>query len=212
MPGEQLRCLVLAPGPDEWAAADIDSGALLRARPGAVPASAVAAGAGALDLVEIVLADDGEPPDPARPEAVALAGPPAPLGRLRPRQARRLLAGVVARSALRPLLGAVGPAISYADLDGTAPSIIVVEPSRGPELVSVDGRVWSTFRLAGKEERLPVVDARAAALASSLPGTVVTRQGAASMLGYEPRYLVVALVPPVGGHARKAVIGLLPRP
>jgi hypothetical protein len=166
----------------------------------------------ALDVVEIVLADDGEPPDPARPEAVALAGEPQLLARLRPRHARRLLASLVARDNVRPLLGTVAPAVAYGDLDGTRPSLVVVEPTRGPELVAAEGRVWGTFGLAGGDERLPVVDARACAAATSVPGTVLTRSGAAAMLGFDPRYLVVALVPPAGGHVRKAVIGLLPRP
>lgn len=206
-PGERLRCLVVAPGPQEWAAVDIDSGAVVRARPGAV-----GPGAASLDLVEVVLAADPEPPDPGRPEAVALAGPPEPLGRLRPRHARRLLSSLVARGNVRPLLGAVGPAVSYSDLDGRSPSIVLVEPTRGPEIVAQGGRVWLSFGLRGADERLPVVEARTAAVASLVPGTVLTRAGAASMLGYDPRYLVIALVPPEGGHARKAVIGVLPRP
>jgi hypothetical protein len=211
--GEHLRCLVIAPGPEEWAAVDVDSGAIVRAYPGAVGAS----GGGetpvaVLDLVEIELADDPGPPDPGRPEAVVLASAPQRLGRLRARHARRLVASLVARGNVRPLLGTVGPAISYSELDGTAPSIVIVEPTRGPEIVAVEGKVWSTFGMPGADERLPVVEARTAAVASLVPGTVLTRQGAASMLGYDPRYLVVALVPPVGGHARKAVIGVLPRP
>jgi hypothetical protein len=214
--GERLRCLVLAPGPQEWAAVDVDSGAIVRARPGAVGPLAGGrqrpAVVTAFDLVEVVLAEDGEPPDPGRPEAIALASAPEPLGRLRPRHARRLLASLVARTNARPLLGSVGPAVSYGDLDGTRPSVVVVEPTRGPELVAVDDRVWATFGLPGGAERLPVVDARACAAATSLPGTVLSRSGAAAMLGFDPRYLVIALVPPVGGHSRKAVIALLPRP
>jgi hypothetical protein len=210
--GEHLRCLVIAPGPDEWAAVDVDSGAIVRAHPGAVGAASGETPVAALDLVEIELADDPGPPDPGRPEAVVLARAPLRLGRMRARHARRLVASLVARGNVRPLLGTVGPAISYSELDGTAPSIVIVEPTRGPEIVAVEGKVWSTFGMPGADERLPVVDARTAAVASLVPGTVLTRQGAASMLGYDPRYLVVALVPPVGGHARKAVIGVLPRP
>lgn len=213
--GDRLRCMVLAGGPDEWAAADVASGAIVRARPGAGPLARSGrrpAGVTPLDLVEIVLAEDGEPPDPGRPEAVAFAAEPEPLGRLRTWQARRLLAGLVARTNVRPLLGTVGPAVSYGDLDGTRPSIVVVEPARGPELVAVDGRVWATFGLAGRDERLPVLDTRACTAATAIPGTVLTRSGSAAMLGFDPRYLVVALVPPIHGHARKTVIGLLPRP
>jgi hypothetical protein len=255
-PGDRLYCLVLAPGPAEWAGVDVESGAIVRARPGGAapappavpgPAHGPQAASGtrpagqpggtgrprrfgrkrrdaeragqpgpgvvtALDLVEIVLAADGEPPDPGRPEAVALAAPPTLLGRLPARQSRRLIASLVARDNVRPLLGAVGPSVPYSDLDGIAPSIVVVEPTRGPEIVSVDGTVWSTFGLRGAHERLPLIEPRTVAVASVVPGTVLTRAGAASMLGFEPRYLVVALVPPVGGHARKTVIGVLPRP
>ena len=254
-PAEHLYCLVLAPGPNEWAAVDVETGAIVRARPGAVAALGAApatppadrpppgdqdprrtgsagrkrrrptrggtgadggAGGGtvvtALDVVEIVLGEDLEPPDPGRPEAVALARAPSPIGRLAPRRARRLVASLVARANVRPLLGAVGPSVPYSDLDGTAPSIVIVEPTRGPEIVAVDSTVWCTFGLRGAHERLPLVEPRAVAVASVVPGTVLTRAGAASMLGFDPRYLVVALAPPVGGHARKTVIGVLPRP
>jgi hypothetical protein len=216
--------MVLASGPDEWAAVDIHSGAIVRLHPGAAagwgdPGDAtpdgdgpVSAPAAPLDVVQLRLAEDADPLDPARPEAVVADGPPANRGRLRSRQARRVLRSLVPKSGPRPLLGVIGPSAAYADLEGCTPSVVLVQPDRRPEIVAVDGTVWCSFGLGGAEERLPVADARAIAAACAIPGTILSPAGIAAMIGHPVHYLLVALLPPRGGHARKAVIGLLPRP
>jgi hypothetical protein len=215
--------MVLAPGPDEWAAVDVISGAILRSHgpydSGDAPPPTFEAGP--LDVVEVVLADDVGPTDPARPEAVTLAGTPAHLGRLRRRQARRILRHLALRTtrftsarspAARLLLGPVGLSVALFELDGTSPSVSVLEPDRPPVMtIANNGSVRCLYALGGVEQRLPVHDATTLA---ALAGRRDVRFGGglADALGFEPHYLVVALTTPVSGHVPKAVIGVLPRP
>ncbi|MGA3214483.1 MAG: hypothetical protein ABSD97_02185 [Acidimicrobiales bacterium] len=223
-PGDVLRCLLLARGP-EWVAVDVASGAMLRSRASGwpvVPADsslARAAQAGAqlhsgpeLDLVEIELADDDEPADPARPEAVTIARAPELVGTPKRRAVRRLLTELVPLDQRRPLLGFLGPSISYEDLDGSRPSIAIVAPDRAPQFVWDAAGTWCQFSLGGRKHRLPVVDERivaadGAARGGTLPGDVIERA-----VGGVPRYLVVALGVPRRGQAPKLVLGVLTRP
>jgi hypothetical protein len=212
--GGSIRCLVLASGPEEWAGVDLRSGAIVRLHPGAAASFAERADepVAALDVVELRLAEDPDPLDPGRPEAVVPVGLPTRRGRRRTRQARRVLRSLVPSSDPRPLLGVIGPSAPYADLEGAKPSVVLVRPDRRPEIVATDGAVWCSFGLSGADERLPVADARAVAAACAIPGTVLSAAGIAAMIGHPVHYLLVALLPPRGGHASKAVIGLLPRP
>jgi hypothetical protein len=223
LPGDRLRCMVLASGPEEWAAVDVVSGAILRSH-GPYDSGDTAAPsleAHPLDVVEIEIADGVGPTDPARPEAVALAGTPVRVGRLRRRQSRRILKHLALRTtrftsarspAARLLLGPAGFSVALFELDGTAPSVAVLEPDRPPVMtIGENGSVRCLYVLGGVEQRLPVHDATTL---GALSGRRDVRFGGglADALGFDPRYLVVALTEPVAGHVPKAVIGVLPRP
>jgi hypothetical protein len=223
LPGEVLRCVVLSPGPAEWAAVDVDSGAILRARPGLYPAERSPADdarrerlrqrpASILDVFEVTLAEDHEPPDPSRPEAVSLAREPEPVGKLRPRQARRLLASLAERSTTRPLLGGIGPSVAYVDLDPGAPSFAVLAPAKCPSVMVSESALTCRFTLGGATERVPLSADYEGFRRQLANDTVLERAGLLSLFGFEPRYLVAALAPPERGHARKIIVALLPRP
>lgn len=227
-PGDLLRCLLLARGP-EWVAVDVASGAVLRSRASGwpvVPADSRLARSASqedlgkaqlhigpeLDLVELELADDDEPVDPARPEAVMVKRPPELVGTPRRRAVRKLLNELVPVDQRRPLLGTLGPSISYEDLDGSRPSVAIVTPDRVPQFAWDASGTWCQFSLAGRKHRLPVVDERVveadgAARGGTLTGDVIERA-----VGGVPRYLVVALGVPRRGQAPKLVLGVLARP
>lgn len=223
LPGEVLRCIVVSPGPVEWAAVDVASGAILRSRPGLYPPVRSAGDdarrerlrqrAGSiLDVLEVTLAEDHEPPDPSRPEAVSLAREPELVGRLRPRQARRLLASLAERSTTRPLLGGIGPSVAYVDLDPGAPSYAVLAPAKCPAVIVRENSLMCSFSLGGNTEKVPLSADYEGFRRQLANDTVLERAGLISLLGFEPRYLVAALAPPERGHARKIVIAMLPRP
>ena len=220
VPGAELTCLVLSPGPEEWVGVDLASGTLLRSRPAGAPAlqrvrtpdgrSRLAA---RFDLVALTLADDEEPIDPARPEAIVTLGPPTLLGRARRHPVRRLLRQLASperRGA--SLLSTWGPSIAYIDLDGTSQSVVVIETSpRALELsVRPDGEVVATISWSGITQTVLVLDpvARRAAFAAERP---LRRGELVETLGFRPSYLVCALAAVRQGHASKVVLAVLPR-
>jgi len=157
LPGDVLRCLLLARGP-EWVVVDVATGALVRSRASGWPVVATDSSLvshqhlGAdrdgsysgpeLDVVEIELADDDEPSDPARPEAVMVRRAPERVGIPRRRAVRRILHELLPADPKRPLLGSLGPSISYVDLDGSRPSVAVVAPDRAPAFASDTAGTW----------------------------------------------------------------------
>jgi len=210
---------------------DVASGALVRPfAPG--PAGVADTGIGAaLSAVELVLAESDEPDDPARPEAVRLGGPPTALPPPRRRAVRRLLGHLVASSPAQPLLGTLGPSVAYGDLDGSRPSVAVVEPDRLPRFGNGPSGPWCQFSLGGRRHALPLAGRLGASIAGaaerdeamptpaapttdrSQPGGRKRRGAAGSAVGAElPRWLVVAFGRPVRGQVPKVVVGALPDP
>ena len=226
-PGDVLRCLLLARGP-EWVAVDVSSGALVRSRASGWPVVATDSGlfAGAslgggrggthtgpeLDVVEIELADDDEPTDPARPEAVMIHHAPERVGTPRRHAGRRILHELLPANPKRPLLGSLGPSISYVDLDGSHPSVAVVAPDRTPAFAGDMTGTWCQFSLGGRKHRLPVVDERLIEAKDRARDGALTLEAVVKAIGGAPRYLVVALGAPHRGQAPKLVLGVLPRP
>ena len=227
-PGEVLRCLLLAGGP-EWVAVDVATGALVRSRASGWPVPTTdgdleaAPGrredrfarletAPGLDIVDIELASDDEPADPARPEAVMLRHPPARGGTPRRRAVRRILQELLPVDPKRPLLGSLGPSISYEDLDGSRPSVAVVAPDRAPIFASDASDTWCQFGLGGRKHQLPVVDERILGARPGTRGAALGNDAVTRAIGGSPRYLVVGLGAPRQGQAPKLVLGVLPRP
>jgi hypothetical protein len=221
-----LRCLLLARGP-EWVLVDVATGSLVRSRASGWPVVATDSSLAApspgtgrgehrtgpeLDIVDIRLADDDEPPDPARPEAVMVMQAPERVGTPRRRAARRILHELVPADPRRPLLGSLGPSISYVDLDGSRPSVVVVPPDRPPAFSCDATGTWCQFSLGGRKHRLPVVDERLIDAKDRAPGGTLTNDAVLEAIGGPPRYLVVALGAPHRGQAPKLVLGVLPRP
>lgn len=212
-PGSVLDCLVIAPGPQEWAAVDLASGAFLRARPPG-PGGEPALGTGwrALDLARLTIGDDGEPIDPARPEAIVCGEAPVRLGRLRRRASRRLLRRLA--SPERPgatLLASHGPSIPYVDLDGTSPSLMLVGVAA--RSLEAYGRSHEeavlAFAWSGVRHQLPILDdrLRSATLAQAPRPLAGARLAAA--LGGKPSLLLVGLGEIRAGHAPKVVLAAL---
>ena len=223
-----MRCLLLAQGM-EWVAVDVATGALVRNRASGWPAPASTAdrGDGAsqgdrepahfentpeLDIVEIELAGDDEPPDPGRPEAVMLRQAPARVGTPRRRAVRRILQELLPSDPKRPLLGSLGPSISYEDLDGSRPSVAVVAPDRAPVFASDAKGTWCQFGLGGRRHQLPVVDERIIEARARARGAALGSDAVARAIGGPPRFLVIGLGAPRRGQAPKLVLGVLPRP
>jgi hypothetical protein len=212
--GSELTLVVLAAGRDGCIGIDADSGALVRASSLELWTEPVAP----YDVVAATMADPAELVfDPAQPEAVLLEGPPQVVGHLPRRQVERHL-----RHLRHPhhghLLGWAGPAILYWTLEGDHPSAAILDLATEPLALSrspAAGRPDAArcrFSWAGRTLELPLADRRVTAALRRSPVPVLAGRALADAAGGRPRYLLVALTPPVHGHCYKVVAAILPRP
>jgi hypothetical protein len=216
----RFRYMVLASGPDDLAAVELGTGAMVRLRTHALPRTGGAAGGStspsglkAFDLIDAEIAADPERDDLAHPEAVSLADYPKVVGTARKRWARRHLRSLIAPSE-RNLLGFAGSAAPYWEFRGMRPSLALVSPTIGPLLFrrKTDDTTWVRFGWSRSDNWLPVEDPRATESLWAARRDKLTGKDLAVALGFRPRYLLVALTPPRGGHCYKTVLALLPRP
>ncbi len=208
--GAELRLLVLACTPDDTTVVDLASRSLLRLR---IPWPA---GHGPdlspFDVVEARLADDPECDDLAQPEAVTVDAPPRHMGSLRGRRARRMLARLATRHD-GPLLGFHGPSAPYWDFRGLRPSVALIEPTRGPQLMRrrTDGSTLVRFGWERDDVWLPVEDGHAVRALDASRGDRLVGKPLAGALGFSPHYLLVAVSSPRAGHCYKVCTAILPK-
>ncbi len=208
--GALMHLLVLSANEEDTTAVDLASGAVLRLRvewPEGHPPDLAP-----FDVAEARLADDPERDDLAQPEATTAAGLPRHVGTLRGRKVRRLLANLAAVPD-GPLLGFPGPAAPYWEFRGARPSVALVEPTRGPQLLRRrdDGSTWVRFGWNRDDVWLPVEDPKAARALDAARRDRLAGKDLATALGFRPHYLLACLTRPRDGHCYKVVTAILPR-
>jgi hypothetical protein len=208
--GAELRLLVLACSPEDTVAVDLASGSLVRLR---IPWPAgYAPDLTLFDVVEATLADDPECDDLAQPEAVTVIAPPRHVGSLQGRRVRRMLARLVTTRD-DPLLGFHGPSAPYWGFHGLRPSLALIRPARGPQLLrrSADGSTWVRFGWARDDVWLPVEDGRAVRALAASRRDRLSGKALATALGFSPHYLLVAVSGPRSSHCYKICAAVLPK-
>lgn len=208
--GAVLSLLVLACTRDDTTAIDLASGALVRLR---VPwPEDHEPDLAAFDVVEATLADDPERDDLAQPEAATGEGLPRQTGTLRGRRVRRMLHRLAAPPS-GPLLGFPGQAAPYWEFRGSRPSVALVVPTRGPQLIRrrQDGSTWVRFGWARDDVWLPVDDRHAARALDAARRERLSGKDLATALGFRPQYLLTSLSKPRDGHCYKTCTAILPR-
>ena len=208
--GAELRLLVLASTQEDTIAVDLASGAVVRLRipwpeghePDLQP----------FDVVEATLADDPERDDLAQPEAATAASLPRHVGSLRGRRARRLLSRL-AVAPHGPLLGFPGPSAPYWEFRGFRPSVALIRPARGPQLIRRpgDGSTWVRFGLQRDDIWLPVEDPRTCRALDASRRVRLHGKALGTSLGFTPHYLLVAVSRPRDGHCYKICAAVLPK-
>ncbi|MEI7746869.1 MAG: hypothetical protein WCJ28_04955 [Actinomycetota bacterium] len=208
--GERSVMLVLASSIADTITLDLASGAVVRLR---IPwAQGMSSPFRAFDVIEVEGELVDQPEDLAQPEAVQLVGLPRQIGTLHSRKIRSMLQRLqIPQSG--PLLGFRGLASPYWEFNATAPSVALVVPSRGPQLISreADGAPWVRFGWERDDVWLPLDDPASARALHAARREVLTGKDLATALGYRPHYLLVALSTPLEGHCYKVCRGLLPR-
>ena len=208
--GARLRLLVLGCTEDDTTAVDVASGALLRLRipwpvghePDLAP----------FDVVEATLAEDPERDDLAQPEAATASSLPRLVGSLRGRRARRMLARLAVPPD-GPLLGFLGPSAPYWEFRGLRPSIALVHPGRGPQLIRrrSDGSTWVRFGWDRDDVWLPVEDRRTVRALDASRRDRLSGKALSTALGFTPHYVLAAVSSPRDGHCYKVCAAILPR-
>jgi hypothetical protein len=212
-PGPRLsKFMVLASGPDDLAAVDLVTGAMVRLRMPIEYRSSPDL-LKPFDLIQAEIGVDPERDDLAQPEAMTIAGPPRVVGAARKHWARRHMRSLVAPTE-RHLLGFAGSAAPYWEFRGMRPSLALVAPTIGPLLFrrKTDETIWVRFGWSRSDNWLPVEDPRAIECLWAAGRDKLTGKDLATAIGFRPRYLLAALSPPRGGHCYKTVLALLPRP
>jgi hypothetical protein len=208
--GARLRLLVLASSPEDTVAIDLSSGALLRVRvpwPDGHPPDLAS-----FDVVEATLADDPERDDLAQPDAATTIDLPRHIGTLRGRRVRRLLKAVAAPPH-GPLLGFPGPSAPYWEFRGVRPSVALIVPMRGPQLLrrDEDDTAWVRFGWDREDVWLPVEDPESIRCLDAARLDRLSGKALAAALGFRPQYVLATITAPRGGHCYKVCNGLLPR-
>ncbi len=208
--GARLLVLVLSCTADDTIGIDLASSAMVRLRvpwhDGAMPDLA------AFDVVEATLSGDPERDDTAKPEAVTISGLPRLVGSLRGSMVRRRLRRLQAPTD-GPLLGFRGPSTPYWELRGDRPSVALIVPERGPQLLRRrdDGTTWVRFGWERDDVWLGLEDPHAIRALDAARTDRLSGRDLAVSLGFKPRYLLTALSQPVDGHCYKLCVGILPK-
>jgi hypothetical protein len=191
--------MLLAPGDDEAAAIDLDTGGLVWATWDSESSNVVPIRLRALDVVTARTVANPAQPDPSRPETIELSDPPVAIGRLRGRRAQKLLTPLH-HPDKKELLGFAGEAIPYWTLAGDHPSMTIVQPHGDIVLAPADNGLVVRFRFRGHVNELPCTDPAAIEAINKRGGHLLRAK----------RRLLVTLSPPFFGHCYKTVPALLP--
>ena len=208
--GARLHLLVLACTLEDTTAVDLASRAVVRLR---VPwPEGHRPDLTAFDVVEATLADDPERDDLAQPEATTLRGLPRHVGTLRGRRTRHLLQGLIAPPE-GLLFGFLGEAAPYWEFRGFNPSVALIVPSRGPQLIlREDGMLpWVRFGWNREDVWLPLEDVGAARALDASRRDRLSGKALATALGFRPQYVLASLTQPRAGHCYKVCTAILPR-
>lgn len=209
-PGRSMFGLVLSSTAESTTVVDIASGAIVRWRIN-WPTD-VASDLAAFDVAEAQFADDLERTDLAQPEAVTIAGLPRRLGNYRGKSVRRWLEQLVSPDD-GPLFGFRGPSAPYWEFRGERPSVALIAPDRGPQLMRrfEDGSTWVRFGWNGDDIWLLCEDQHAIRTIEATRRGSLSGKDLATALGFRPSYVLTTLSSPIDGHTYKSCSGILPR-
>lgn len=209
-PLSTARGLVLGSTLDGTILIDLASRALVRWRidwgDGALPDLR------SFDIVEAELSGDLARDDLAQPESVTVEGLPRRLGSFRGRRARQWLESLTTPGD-GPLFGFRGPSAPYWEFRGERPSIALINPDQGPQLLyrPEDGSTWVRFGWTGDDVWLLCEDQHAIRAIEATRRTSLSGKDLAVALGFRPSYVLATLSTPLDGHCYKSCAGLLPR-
>jgi hypothetical protein len=209
-PGSSMLAIVLGSSKSITTVLDVASKTIVRWR---VPwPTDVESDLRLFDLVRGELAFSIERDDLAQPEAINLTDLPVRLGSYRGKRLRKWLEALKTPSEGQ-LFGFRGPSSPYWEFRGERPSVALITPERGPQVLrrDDDGTTWVRFGWAGEDIWLFCDDPALIRMMETTRVASLSGKDLAAALGYKAQYVLAVLSAPVGGHCYKVCLGILPR-
>lgn len=163
-----------------------------------------------LAIWEIEVNDSQLPFDPARPEFIEVKKI-APVGQIRKKRMVATLCNAANAPTNLPLLGFNGPSISYNRVTGKSPSVTIIELTKRQAIRKNSyGEITISFPWGPIIASLPIVNDAELQLFGNESRSLNSDKEISEVLGFKPKYLVVALAKPHAGYCKKVCAGLLP--
>jgi len=209
-PGSTMLAIVLGSSNSITTVMDVASRSIVRWR---VPwPTGVDSDLRLFDLVRGELSFSTERDDLAQPEALNLADLPVRLGTYRHKRLREWLEALKTPTEGH-LFGFRGPSSPYWEFRGERPSVALITPERGPQVLrrDDDGTTWVRFGWSGEDIWLFCDDPALIRMMETTRVSSLSGKDLATAIGYKPQYVLAALSDPVEGHCYKVCLGILPR-
>ncbi len=161
-------------------------------------------------LWKIRLSDEPSIWDPARPELIGVTEI-VPIGQVHKKRVISQLCKECSSPRSMPILGFNGPSISYGQITGRSPSVTVIELTKRQAIRKNSyGEITISFPWSQIITSLPLGNEAERLIFEKADRPLNSDREIASVLGFKPKYMVVALAKPRGGYCRKIAVGLLP--
>jgi len=209
-PGSTMLAIVLGSSNSITTVMDVASRSIVRWR---VPwPTGVDSDLRLFDLVRGELSFSTKRDDLAQPEALNLADLPVRLGTYRHKRLREWLEALKTPTEGH-LFGFRGPSSPYWEFRGERPSVALITPERGPQVLrrDDDGTTWVRFGWSGEDIWLFCDDPALIRMMETTRVSSLSGKDLATAIGYKPQYVLAALSDPVEGHCYKVCLGILPR-
>ena len=209
-PGSTMLAIVLGSSNSITTVMDVASRSIVRWR---VPwPTGVDSDLRLFDLVRGELSFSTERDDLAQPEALNLADLPVRLGTYRHKRLREWLEALKTPTEGH-LFGFRGPSSPYWEFRGERPSVALITPERGPQVLrrDDDGTTWVRFGWSGEDIWLFCDDPALIRMMETTRVSSLSGKDLATAIGYKPQYVLAALSDPVEGHCYKVCLGILPQ-
>lgn len=158
----------------------------------------------------IVGAEDSAPTDLSRPELVEVCEI-IPLGQLHKRKQIEQLCSASSGPRNLPLLGFNGPSISYSLTTGRSPSVSILELTKRQAIRRNSyGEVTISFPWGPVITSVPLGNEIEKELVEKADRPLNSDKEIETVIGFRPKYVVIALARPNAGYCKKIAVGLLP--
>lgn len=148
--------------------------------------------------------------DPSRPELIEITDV-EPIGQVHKKRSISVLGKECSSPTSIPILGFNGPSISYGQITGKTPSVTVIELEKRQAIRKNSyGEITISFPWGQIIASLPIGNEYERQVFEEANRPLNSDKEIASVIGFRPKYVVVALARPRAGYCRKMAVGLLP--